>query len=51
MGLPSPSSATVMVAQDFPNVRRPVHRLKKAMYGHPDAGTYSEENLAHVCSR
>ena len=24
----------------FPHLRRPVRRLKQALYGHPDAGTY-----------
>ena len=35
----------------FPNLRRPVRRLKKALYGHPDAGTYWEQKCdAHVRS-
>ena len=29
--------------KQFPNLRRPVFRLKKALYGHPDAGTYWEQ--------
>jgi hypothetical protein len=33
----------------FPNLRRPVCRLLKALYGHPDAGTYWEQKCdAHV---
>ena len=35
----------------FPNLRRPVCRLLKALYGHPDAGTYWEHKCdAHVKS-
>ena len=35
----------------FPNLRRPVCRLKKDLYGHPDAGTYWEQKCdAHVRS-
>ena len=35
----------------FPNLRRPVCRLKQALYGHPDAGTYWEQKCdAHVRS-
>ena len=32
-------------------MRRPVCRLKKALYGHPDAGTYWEEKVDAHCKR
>ncbi|MFM7978150.1 MAG: reverse transcriptase domain-containing protein, partial [Candidatus Fonsibacter sp.] len=35
----------------FPHLRRPVCLLKKALYGHPDAGTYWEKKCdAHIKS-
>ena len=30
-------------AKKYPHMRRPVCRLNKALYGHPDAGTFWEE--------
>ncbi|MFM7988537.1 MAG: hypothetical protein ACKPKO_55410, partial [Candidatus Fonsibacter sp.] len=36
---------------NFPNLRCPVRKLHKALYGHPDAGTYWEHKCdAHVQS-
>ena len=29
--------------KEFPNLKRPARRLKKALYDHPDAGTYWEQ--------
>ena len=38
-------------AQRYPNMKKPVCRLLKALYGHPDAGTYWEEHgHEHMCS-
>ncbi|MFM7978520.1 MAG: reverse transcriptase domain-containing protein, partial [Candidatus Fonsibacter sp.] len=37
--------------KSFPHLRRPVCLMKKALYGHPDAGTYWEKKCdAHVKS-
>ena len=35
----------------FPNMRRPVCRLRKALYGHPDAGTYWEQKCDAHCKK
>ena len=44
--------------KQLPNLRRPVCRLKKALYGHPDAGAYWEQKcdvhmrtveFIHIC--
>ena len=47
----SPEARPSWWRKSFPTLRRPVCRLKKALYGHPDAGTYWEQTCdAHVQS-
>ena len=38
-----PDQRPVWWAQAYPNMKKPVRRLLKALYGHPDAGTYRAE--------
>ena len=33
----------VHISKEWAHIERPVVRLKKALYGHPDAGTYWEQ--------